>query len=131
MDQAKFWDKVDQTGDCWIWTAGKNLMGYGNFRYQGKTHNTHKLAYEFTKGPVSDGFHLHHLCENKACVNPDHLIAMSPQDHGALRRMTHCQRGHELTPENTIVRVTRKCRACERERQKTYRKSGADSHRSS
>lgn len=41
--------------------------------------------------------------------------------HSRFDSPTHCQRGHEWTPENTRIRPSdsrRVCRACEREREK-------------
>lgn len=30
--EVRFWQKVDKSGDCWEWIAGKNQYGYGTFR---------------------------------------------------------------------------------------------------
>ena len=41
--------------------------------------------------PVPEGWHLHHICRNRWCKNPAHLISVSPDDHRKLHaRETFC-----------------------------------------
>ena len=42
---------------------------------------------------------------------------------GALKYRTHCSRGHEMTPENTLTKGGRRCRQCGRERARTHRRT--------
>lgn len=84
----------------------------------------HRVAYIEAHGSIPDGKVVDHLCRNRSCVNSDHLEAVdnwtnvqrgnSPVAVNA--RKTHCIRGHEFTPENTIVPAKRPtqryCRAC-------------------
>lgn len=130
----RFWDHVFIRDDgCYLWTRSL-IKGYGRFRTGGRGSlvvSAHRWAYEQEHGPIPEGFHLHHTCGERACVNPDHLELLSASEHThrhrgkAVERIkklprTHCRRGHEMTPENTYTwmdrktdRMQRRCRTCE------------------
>ena len=38
---------------------------------------------------IRDGWHVHHKCANKLCVNPDHLQTLSAEAHRALHAELH------------------------------------------
>ena len=48
----------------------------------------HRLVWWMLHGPIPDGWIVHHECRNKRCINPDHLAAMTPQDHVRLHANT-------------------------------------------
>jgi hypothetical protein len=79
--QEKFWDHIEKTDSCWIWNGAKTPGGYGHFFHQGQWIYTHRYAYCHWKGCIPTGKVPDHLCYNRACVNPDHLEAVSERDN--------------------------------------------------
>ena len=71
----RFWSKVDrrEPEQCWEWKAGKNKTGYGLFWIDGKQQKAHRASYQLHHGPIPDGLHVLHSCDNPSCVNPAHL----------------------------------------------------------
>jgi predicted transcriptional regulator len=77
---ARFWDKVDKTEDCWIWTGAQTSSGYGALSYKGTNFVSHRFSYELVHGPVDPNTYILHTCKTKLCVNPDHLVAYTYEE---------------------------------------------------
>lgn len=73
---------------CFLWTGKVNERGYGiTWKKVNQTNVLvfiHRLAYTNFVGPIRNQNHLHHLCHNPACWNPEHLAQMTPEKHMAL-----------------------------------------------
>jgi len=109
---------------CLIWDGPINPNGYGRTQVGGKTQMAHRAAWEQVHGPIPEGLEIDHLCRVRACVNPDHLEAVTHVVN--VRRglgnqtKTHCPQGHAYDEANTRITPAgrRSCRACNRERQR-------------
>lgn len=118
--------KVGHDG-CAIWNGGR-WGDYGRFRRT----QAHRWAYERWIGPIPDGHDLHHECEVKLCVNPEHLTPLSRRDHvrtvpgnptvGNAEKV-ECVNGHPLAGTNLFrdSKGHRQCRRCERDRKAAFR----------
>lgn len=132
-----FWEKVEKDPDgCWIWTASCSPAGYGQLSVgPHKAVQAHRLAFTTLAEPLIPGLVLHHLCRQRRCVNPAHMIQLTrrshillePQGGGAVNRSkTHCPKGHPYAGANLVRKASeegrRRCRIC-------TRKSGRESAR--
>lgn len=73
----------DPVTGCWIFNGDPS--DYGRIRdEQGRDRPAHRWVYELlTDSVLDDDLHLHHECEVRGCVNPEHLTPMTPGDHSA------------------------------------------------
>ncbi len=129
---ARFWEFVQRSDGCWLWTGSISYDGYPRYFYGPrpiKNAMAHRASYEWAREcSLLPGFQLHHLCGVRHCVNPLHLEIVTPSEH---RRehphpkasWSHCINGHPFNAANTYIRKGREagrrsCKACIRERKR-------------
>lgn len=66
--------QTEDPAQCWEWQSTRNNSGYGKFWLDGRTDIAHRVSYRLHKGPIPEGLHVRHTCDNPPCVNPHHLL---------------------------------------------------------
>lgn len=118
--------------DCNEWPGAKTKAGYGSLTVRGVRLYAHRLAFEEHHGPIPEGKHVLHHCDNPACINPEHLflggqtenmhdaiekgrrkgVALSDADVGVIRRLRGVKTQHEIAAtfgchQGTVSRIQR------------------------
>lgn len=110
------WDEVS---DCMIWIGYVNPKGYGTFRGDTET-RAHRQSHSWFKFLIPSDLQIDHICQNRRCVNPDHLEAVTSKVNNYripnyFGKRTHCRNGHPYDKVNTYIRPDgkgRECRTC-------------------
>lgn len=127
---------------CWLWTGSLDRKGYGKFYVGVCPTRARRTALVLLSGiSIPDGMVVHHKCNVRSCVNPDHLEITTSYNNShsvnssAVPRInaakTHCPKGHPYDDLNTYLkykkgghRPERNCKRCRAESARRARARG-------
>ena len=123
---------IGEIDDCWEWCGAMSGSGYGRITVNYKQVQAHRYVYSLFMGNIPNELDLCHKCDNRSCVNPNHLFIGSRSDnmrdaarkgrlfsqnhngeHYCLKK-TKCVNGHYYLPDNLLITNTgkRRCKRC-------------------
>lgn len=106
-----FWRFVVPKGidECWEWSGCRKPTGYGQNKMTTEP-RAHRMPWVIHRGPIPDGIHVCHRCDNPPCCNPNHLFLGTAKDNAQDREKKGRRplivgenfNGHKLTKEQVI-----------------------------
>ena len=104
-----FWQRVEKTDSCWLWTGARNKLGYGIVSIHAKKHMlAHRVAWLFTHGDIPGGMILCHRCDTPRCVRPEHVFLGTRKDNMQdARRKALPRAGMKLTESQAMDIINR------------------------
>jgi hypothetical protein len=103
--------RIDPVSGCHIWQASTRDTGYGQLHLHGQNLLAHRVAWTNRHGPIPKGMNLCHRCDERRCINPDHLFVASQSvnmtDHAQKKRARRrlAERDRHARDDVAVVRL--------------------------
>lgn len=121
--------KADIDSDqCMLYAGSLKTSGYPKSpntiirRYGNQAEDLHRFIYMIEVGELIQGMVIDHICENKSCINSDHLQQVTIRENVTIKsetsvsalnfRKTNCKHGHSRWGIRPVAR--RYCLECTR-----------------
>jgi hypothetical protein len=76
LECMRIWDQIEELGNCLNWTGSTNRYGYPQYKSttHGKCRLVRRMVWKFSGKEIERRKPLGCKCNDRQCVNPDHLF---------------------------------------------------------
>jgi hypothetical protein len=110
--------KKNEETECWEWQGNLGKNGYGKVRWNMNNLTTHRAAYEVFNREIPKNLCVCHTCDNRKCINPEHLWIGSSRENTkdkVKKGRQYCQAGEKSHSANLTWEKVRAIRKLKKE----------------